>query len=89
MKKAINVNKGREATTNEVIKFVFLQAVKNTANELLESRNIDLGNGVEVEISEDEIHHVSKVLNAFGKKYGECSKIVTGKIETKVEIITD
>lgn len=89
MKKAINVNKGREATTNEVIKFVFLQAVKDTAHVLLESRNIDLGNGVEVEISEDEIHHVSKVLNAFSKKYAECSKIVTGKIQTKVEIITD
>ena len=89
MKKAINVNKGREATTNEVIKFVFLQAVKNTANELIGSRNIDLGNDVVVEISDDEIHHVEKVLNAFGKKYGECSKIVTGKIQTKVEIITD
>lgn len=89
MKKAINVNKGREATTNEVIKFVFLQAVKNTAHELLESRNIDLGNDVVVEITEDEIHHVSKVLNAFSKKYAECSNIVTGKIQTKVEIITD
>lgn len=89
MKKAINVNKGREATTNEVIKFVFLEAVKNTANELLESRNIDLGNDVIVEITEDEIHHVQKVLGAFAKKYGECSKIVTGKIQTKVEIITD
>ena len=89
MKKAINVNKGRIATTNEVIKFVFLEAVKNTANELLESRNIDLGNDVTIDISEEEIHHVNKVLNAFTKKYGECSKIVTGKIQTKVEIITD
>ena len=89
MKKAINVNKGREATTNEVIKFVFLEAVKNTANELLDSRNIELGNGVTIDISDDEIHHVNKVLQAFTKKYGECSKIVTGKIQTKVEIITD
>lgn len=89
MKKAINVNKGRIATTNEVIKFVFLEAVKNTANELLESRNIELGNDVNIEISDDEIHHVNKVLQAFTKKYGECSKIVTGKIQTKVEIITD
>jgi len=89
MKQAINVNKGRQATTNEVIKFVFLQAVKNTANELLESRNIDLGNDVEIEILEDEIHHIEKVVNAFTKKYAECSKIVTGRIQTKVEIITD
>jgi hypothetical protein len=88
MKKAINVNKGRVATTNEVIKFVFLEAVKNTANELLKSKNIDL-NGVNVEISEDEIHHVTKVLNAFTTKYKECENIVTGKIQTKVEIITD
>jgi len=89
VKKAINVKKGRVATTNEVIKFVFLEAVKNTAIELLESKNIDLGNDVNIEISEDEIHHVNKVLQAFEKKYGECSKIVTGKIQTKVEIITD
>lgn len=89
MKQAINVNKGRQATTNEVIKFVFLEAVKNTAKELLESRNIDLGSGVNIEISDDEIHHVNKVFQAFTKKYGECSKIVTGKIQTKVEIITD
>lgn len=88
MKKAINVNKGRVATTNEVIKFVFLEAVKNTANELLKSKNIDL-NGVNIEISEDEIHHVTKVLNAFTTKYKECENIVTGKIQTKVEIITD
>ena len=88
MKQAINVNKGRVATTNEVIKFAFLQAVKNTANELLESKNIDL-NGVNVEISEDEMHHVTKVLNAFTTKYKECENIVTGKIQTKVEIITD
>ena len=47
MKQAINVNKGRVATTNEVIKFVFLESVKNTANELLKSKNIDL-NGVNV-----------------------------------------
>ena len=89
MKKAINVNKGREATTNEVIKFAFLQAVKNTANELLESRSIELGNDVNIQISEDEIHHVQKVLGAFAKKYEECSNIVTGKIQTTVEIITD
>lgn len=88
MKQAINVNKGRVATTNEVIKFAFLQAVKNTANELLESKNIDL-NGVNVEISEDEMHHVTKVLNAFTTKYKECENIVTGKIQTKVEIITE
>lgn len=88
MKKAINVKKGREATTNEVIKFAFLEVVKNTANELLESRIIDL-NGVNIEISDDEIHHVKKVLGAFVKKYGECSEIVTGTIQTKVEIITD
>ena len=88
MKKAINVKKGRVATTNEVIKFVFMEAVKNTAKELLESKNIDL-NGVNIEISEDEIHHVTKVLNAFTTKYKECEKIVTGKIQTKVEIITD
>ena len=88
MKQAINVNKGRVATTNEVIKFVFLESVKNTANELLESKNIDL-NGVNVEISEDEMHHVTKVLNAFTTKYKECENIVTGKIQTKVEIITD
>ncbi len=89
MKKAINVNKGREATTNEVIKFVFLQAVKNTAQDLEFSRVIDLGNDVSVEISDDELHHVTKVLGAFTKKYEECSKIVTGKIQTTVEIITD
>jgi len=88
MKKAINVKKGRVATTNEVIKFAFLEAVKNTANELLESKNIDL-NGVQVEISEDEMHHVTKVLNAFVTKYKECENIVTGTIQTKVEIITD
>ena len=89
MKKAINVNKGREATTNEVIKFVFLKAVENTAHELNESRNIDLGSGVNIEITEDQIHHVYKVVQAFSKKYAECSNIVTGKIQTKVEIITD
>ena len=89
MKKAINVNKGRQATTNEVIKFAFLQAVKNTAQDLEFSRAIDLGNDVIVEISEDELHHVQKVLGAFTKKYEECSKIVTGKIQTTVEIITD
>jgi len=89
MKKAINVKKGRVATTNEVIKFAFLEAVKNTANELLKSKNIDLGSGVNVEISEDEMHHVTKVLNAFTTKYKECENIVTGKIQTKVEIITD
>jgi hypothetical protein len=88
MKKAINVKKGRPATTNEVIKFAFLEAVKNTANELLESKNIDL-NGVNVEISEDEIHHVTKVLNAFVTKYKECENIVTGKIKVTTEIITD
>lgn len=88
MKKAINVNKGREATTNEVIKFVFLEVVKNTANELLKSKNIDLGE-VQINIDDSEIHHIEKVLNAFTKKYGECSKIVTGRIQTKVEIITD
>ena len=89
MKKAINVNKGREATTNEVIKFVFLEAVKSTAEDLLETRKIGLGNDVEIEILEDEIHHVTKVLNAFTTKYKECEKIVTGKIQTTVEIITD
>lgn len=89
MKKAINVKKGRVATTNEVIKFVFLEAVKSTAEDLLHTRQIGLGSDVVVEISEDEIHHVNKVLQAFTKKYGECSKIVTGKIQTKVEIITD
>lgn len=89
MKKAINVKKGREATTNEVVKFAFLQSVKNTANELLESRNIDLGSGVNVEISDDEIHHITKVLNAFTKKYEECSNIVTGAIKVSVEIVTD
>lgn len=89
MKKAINVNKGRQATTNEVIKFAFLQAVKNTAQDLEFSRAIDLGNDVIVEISEDELHHVQKVLGAFAKKYEECSNIVTGKIQTTVEIITD
>ena len=89
MKKAINVNKGRQATTNEVIKFVFLEAVKSTAEDLLENRKIGLGNDVEIEILEDEIHHVTKVLNAFTTKYKECEKIVTGKIQTTVEIITD
>jgi len=89
MKKAINVNKGRQATTNEVIKFVFLEAVKSTAEDLLETRKIGLGNDVEIEILEDEIHHVTKVLNAFTTKYKECEKIVTGKIQTTVEIITD
>ena len=89
MKKAINVNKGRQATTNEVIKFVFLQAVKNTAQDLEFSRSIDLGNDVVVEITEDEIHHVTKVLNAFVTKYKECENIVTGKIKVTTEIITD
>jgi len=89
MKKAINVKKGREATTNEVIKFAFLNAVKNVAIELQESREIDLGNDVSVFIEENELHHIDKVANAFLKKYGECSQIVTGKIQTKVEIITD
>jgi len=89
MKKAINVKKGRIATTNEVIKFVFLQAVKNVAIELQESRTIELGNDVNVFIEEDELHHIDKVANAFLKKYGECSEIVTGTIQTKVEIITD
>jgi hypothetical protein len=89
MKKAINVKKGREATTNEVIKFAFLNAVKNVAIELQESRQIDLGNDVSVFIEENELHHIDKVANAFIKKYGECSEIVTGKIQTKVEIITD
>ena len=89
MKKAINVKKGRVATTNEVIKFAFLQAVKNVAIELQESRNIELGNDVNVFIEEDELHHIDKVCNAFLKKYGECSEIVTGTIQTKVEIITD
>jgi len=88
MKKLNNVNKGREATTNEVIKFVFLQAVKNTAIELLESRTIEL-NGVEIKIEDSEVHHIEKVLNAFTTKYKECEKIVTGTIQTKVEIITD
>ncbi len=89
MKKAINVKKGRIATTNEVIKFVFLQAVKNTAIELQESRNIELGNDVNIFIEENELHHIEKVAGAFLKKYGECSEIVTGTIKTKVEIITD
>ena len=89
MKKAINLKKGRPATTNEVIKFAFLEVVKNTANELLESRNIDLGEGVNVEILDNELHHIEKVLNAFTTKYKECEKIVTGKIKVTTEIITD
>lgn len=89
MKKAINVRKGRVATTNEVIKFAFINAIKNVAIELQETRKIELGNDVIVEISDEEIHHVSKVYQAFLKKYGECSEIVTGTIQTKVEIITD
>lgn len=89
MKQAINVKKGRPATTNEVIKFAFLEAVKNTANELLESKSIDLGEGVNVEILENELHHIEKVLNAFTTKYKECDNIVTGKIKVITEIITD
>ena len=68
MKKAINVKKGRIATTNEVIKFVFLQAVKTTAIELQESRNIELGNDVNILIEEHELHTNEKVPGAFPKK---------------------
>lgn len=89
MKKAINVKKGRVATTNEVIKFAFINAIKEVTNELNESRNIELGNDVSVAITDDEIHHVNKIYQAFLKKYGECSEIVTGEIKTTVEIITD
>jgi len=89
MKKAINVKKGREATTNEVIKFAFIEAVKNTANELLKSRVIDLEEGVIIEITDDEIHHVEKVLNAFVAKYKECEEVVKGRVEVTRKIITD
>ena len=89
MKKAINVKKGREATTNEVIKFAFINAMSATRNELHTSRNIELGNDVNVQITDEELHHVEKVFNAFYKKYEECTEIDTGKIQTKVEIITD
>lgn len=89
MKKAINVKKGRVATTNEVIKFAFLNAVKNVTNELNESREIQLGDDLSVTITDEEIHHVNKVYHAFLKKYGECSEIVIGQIKTTVEIITD
>ena len=81
MKQAINIKKGRKATTNEAIKFAFIQAVKNTAEALNKDRVIEFNKGAKIEILEDELHHIEKVLNAFITKYKECEDIRTGFVK--------
>lgn len=82
MKQAINIKKGRKATTNEAIKFAFIQVVKDTAEELKKDRIIEFDKGAKVEILDDDLHHIEKVLNAFITKYKECDDIRTGRIKT-------